>query len=383
MELSIFNSCMIRINLADMDDIMKSLWGEESSAASADREENCDRALLRYPQSYNELLSMLSGFLGIDETELCEASYDEQISQIVAGLNAHAAKDCAIIWMNDDTLDSTDAGFYEKTNTLLMEVAHNVRFEKQDNNTKDKRVTIMACTSKPPNTEVIEAEKAIREKYLLLECEHGPLALGEEMPHISLHQDITQIIGYHKQFEFGVIYYTKEFGACMLKTALHKRYLEEGGPYGALGWPCSDHGIKDDKVSCISFACDQEETASIYQSAQGNVFLLKGKIRDKWLSLGGLNSPIGFPVSEVTFCNDNHRQYVDFGFNGTASATISNIASTNTTCMVTGPIWERWRRPTWDLDEVPATDEQVALVYGKECRFVHFMKHWRNWYSVY
>lgn len=192
-----------------------------------------------------------------------------------------------------------------------------MRFE--HSNTKEKRVTSIICTENSLNTDIMEAEKAIHDKYMSLGDDDGILGLA------------TAFIGYQKQFEFGVIYYTKSFGVCVLSNQVNQRYLDEGGPYGALGWLCSDHEddlammVHDNDNSCVSFAYDQEEMATIWQSTGRNAFLIKGKIRGKkWLSLGGINSSIGVPMSESRLL-DSQIEYVEFGLNEIAIATISNI----------------------------------------------------------
>lgn len=105
--------------------------------------------------------------------------------------------------------------------------------------------------------------------------------------------------GAERDYTGGVIYYSKDTGAKVMYGAILDRYKTLGGPTSGLGFPTNDESDAGNGVARFNdFAAPGG--ASIYWSPEWGATVVKGRVRDAWLASGGINGPFGYPSADTT-----------------------------------------------------------------------------------
>lgn len=101
--------------------------------------------------------------------------------------------------------------------------------------------------------------------------------------------------GVHRSYQGGAIY--KRNGGCAyaVQGGIAARWGELGFERGTLGYPTSDEEWVIDGYGRVSHF----ELGSMYWTPAYGTAVIRGNIRTKWLALGGVNSPLGYPVRDV------------------------------------------------------------------------------------
>lgn len=145
----------------------------------------------------------------------------------------------------------------------------------------------------------------IRDKWETLGSDQSPLG----MP--TTNQSDASNGGKYNEFEHGFIYWKLSLGA-------HAVYGKIGGKWDRLGrergfgYPLTD---EESAADGVGFYNDFENGGSIYAFPGGDAFEVHGDIRLKWLEMGGVTSPLGYPVTdERSSGNGWHHSDFQFGF---------------------------------------------------------------------
>ncbi|MBX9974279.1 LGFP repeat-containing protein [Cytobacillus firmus] len=97
--------------------------------------------------------------------------------------------------------------------------------------------------------------------------------------------------GFVQRFSTGNIYWHKETGANWVYGAILQKYTSLGGP-NSLGYPITDELPTPNQLGRFN----DFQKGSVYFSSQGGANVIRGKIREYWLGLGGESSYLGFPT---------------------------------------------------------------------------------------
>lgn len=127
----------------------------------------------------------------------------------------------------------------------------------------------------------------IDEKYAELGGINGPLGapVGDESQSAE---------GLYRPYQNGSIYWTERTGAHEVHGAIRGRWAVLGLERGFLGYPLSDElSVDDDKGYFNIF-----EHGHIYWTGETGAHEVGGPILDLWISLGGVKSSLGYPVSD-------------------------------------------------------------------------------------
>lgn len=97
--------------------------------------------------------------------------------------------------------------------------------------------------------------------------------------------------GFVRHYSTGDIYYHESTGAHWVYGAILHEYIRAGGP-GVLGYPLND---ESDAAGGGRFNAFQH--GSIYFTAATGAHIVRGRIRDQWMTLGAEQSYLGYPTS--------------------------------------------------------------------------------------
>ncbi|HEY6072322.1 MAG TPA: hypothetical protein VIV15_02765, partial [Anaerolineales bacterium] len=130
-------------------------------------------------------------------------------------------------------------------------------------------------------------------------------------------------------------------------TGIYQKYLAFGGPSGFLGSPVGP------ETSMGSGSYRDFQGGSIYWSSSTGVYEVHGDIRAKWLALGGVNSFLGYPLTDETVTPDGIGRYNHF--QGGSVYWSPNTGAHE----VHGLIRDKWASMGWEQSFLgyPLTDE--------------------------
>ncbi|MFJ4780283.1 FG-GAP-like repeat-containing protein [Streptomyces sp. NPDC088762] len=140
----------------------------------------------------------------------------------------------------------------------------------------------------------------IRQKWMSLGAERGVMGYPTSDEALTFDN-----VGWFSTFSGGgggAIYWTWEFGGQSVRGTIYRKYIELGGPAGALGYPTTDETNHPDGVGRYNHFRHRgqtSDTASIYwTTTTGKAWSVRGTIREKWVSLGAEKSFLGYPQSD-------------------------------------------------------------------------------------
>ena len=85
--------------------------------------------------------------------------------------------------------------------------------------------------------------------------------------------------------------------------AILDRYKSLGGPTSALGFPTNDESDAGNGVARFN-DFTAPGGASIYWSPEWGAMVVKGRVRDAWLASGGVNGPFSYPTADTATASD-------------------------------------------------------------------------------
>lgn len=135
--------------------------------------------------------------------------------------------------------------------------------------------------------------------YLRLGGPHGPLGLplGPQFPVPG---------GWGQRFQHGEILYSPRTGAHAVTGAVLARYLADGGGPGPLGLPTGDAVAAARRQARLQ----RFQGGWVVYSAGTGAHAVLAPVLGAWLASGGLRSPDGLPVGELTATASRGRQQV-------------------------------------------------------------------------
>lgn len=140
----------------------------------------------------------------------------------------------------------------------------------------------------------------IRQKWLSLGAEKG--VMGYPTSDEALTFDNAGWFNTFSGGGGGAIYWTWEFGGQSVRGGIYKKYIELGGPSGALGYPTTDETNHPDGIGRFNHFRHKGQTADTasiyYTTTTGKSWSVRGTIREKWVSLGAEKSWLGYPQSD-------------------------------------------------------------------------------------
>lgn len=106
--------------------------------------------------------------------------------------------------------------------------------------------------------------------------------------------------GAMREYDGGVVYYSKDTGAHVMYGAILDRYKALGGPDDSgLGFPKNDESDTGDGTGRFN-DFSLPEGASIYWNPQQGASVVKGKVLEAWRQSGGITGPFGYPSADVS-----------------------------------------------------------------------------------
>jgi uncharacterized protein with LGFP repeats len=130
---------------------------------------------------------------------------------------------------------------------------------------------------------------AIFAKWAELRWEQG--LLGFPLTDELAHPDGR---GRFNDFQGGTIYWTPRTGAHEIHGRIRDKWVQLGGTRSFLGYPLTDETPTPGGRGRFNHF----EGGSVYWTPQTDAHEVHGAIRDKWASLGWERSPLGYPISE-------------------------------------------------------------------------------------
>jgi len=109
--------------------------------------------------------------------------------------------------------------------------------------------------------------------------------------------------GAARDYQGGVIFYSKDTGAHVMYGAILDRYKALGGPgTSGLGFPTNDEtgtGDKNGRFSDFS----APEGAAIYWNPQWGASVIKGRVLEAWRQSGAVTGPFGYPSADTSIAD--------------------------------------------------------------------------------
>lgn len=135
--------------------------------------------------------------------------------------------------------------------------------------------------------------------------QHGPVlerydAAGREASRLGMPSSHVWGPGGYlgARYNNGAIYWSKDYGARVVRGAFHASYRAAGGPKGALGLPVGERRRPD---TLPGGARQLFEHGALYRTPAGEVFALWGRIARRYRALGEASSACGYPVAAMTW----------------------------------------------------------------------------------
>lgn len=162
-------------------------------------------------------------------------------------------------------------------------------------------------------------------------------------------------VGYRSEFVNGFIYWHPDTGAHPVTTHFSVLWSQTGWEAGPLGYPVAGEVVAEDGAGRKQHFVGGRIYGSL--SGAGSV---RGRILQKWLDAGGVNSSLGYPIGHETGVGDGRGQ-----FNNFAGGAIYWTPTTDARVMQSVPldIWRlrggpgsQWGYPVGDVEfdrEVP------------------------------
>ncbi|WP_143336673.1 LGFP repeat-containing protein [Corynebacterium pacaense] len=116
--------------------------------------------------------------------------------------------------------------------------------------------------------------------------------------------------GWVQTFQGGRIYrsqITNGFQVASINGLILDKWLEEGGPSGALGFPIADEAGTPDSLGRFSVF----QWGSLYWSPTSGAHAVYGPVLEKWAENGYENGSYGYPISDITgeITGEEHQEF--------------------------------------------------------------------------
>lgn len=115
--------------------------------------------------------------------------------------------------------------------------------------------------------------------------------------------EATEIPGGAEQdYRGGAIFFSEGTGAKIMYGAILDKYRSLGGPTSDLGFPTNDESDPGGGVGRFN---DFSEAggAAIYWNPQAGAWVVKGRVLDAWRESGAIKGPFGYPSADMTVTN--------------------------------------------------------------------------------
>ncbi|WP_448617631.1 hypothetical protein [Geodermatophilus sp. URMC 65] len=99
--------------------------------------------------------------------------------------------------------------------------------------------------------------------------------------------------GYQTAFRNGTVYWSRSTGAKVVRAAILRKYVAAGGPQ-VLGFPTADEG------PVAGGARVELQGGVVYWSSETGAHVVRGDILARWRQLGGETGRLGFPTGDDT-----------------------------------------------------------------------------------
>ncbi|MGY1783999.1 N-acetylmuramoyl-L-alanine amidase [Geodermatophilus sp. SYSU D00698] len=141
---------------------------------------------------------------------------------------------------------------------------------------RDRVAGLLAASTTPEITQRYDSDATLR---ALLGAKTGPEQVAAGVT--------------WQTYQGGSLYYSPGVGVKLVRGGVLAAYLRAGGP-SSLGAPTvEERGVSDGRGVVAEF-----QRGAIYWTATTNAHVIRGGIRDHWLSLGGPAGPLGYPVDD-------------------------------------------------------------------------------------
>lgn len=177
-----------------------------------------------------------------------------------------------------------------------------------------------------------ESKKTIKEDGFYQRFEHGSIYWNSKTGAFEVHGGIegrytkigheASFLGYplsdtidlgegccFSDFEGGAIYFNPLFGAYVLRGSPLAKWRQSGAEKGVMGYPVSDTETLEDGIGQYQHF----QSGDIYYHPDIGAFEVRGRVRIKWLGLGGINGKLGYPVSDTKENEDGSYQKFQHG----------------------------------------------------------------------
>jgi uncharacterized protein with LGFP repeats len=173
----------------------------------------------------------------------------------------------------------------------------------------------------------------IYKKWVLLGGEGGPASIGYPVTDEMSTADKTIR---HNNFKNGAaIYYSPQAGACLIYGDIYKKWVILGSEASSgLGYPITDEQWTADKVCRYN---NFSLGGAIYWTPALGPFFIYGDIYRKWMAQGGEGSGIGYPITDETSTPDKVCRYNTFKNGGAIYWTPQHGAF-----LIYGEIYKKW-----------------------------------------
>jgi uncharacterized protein with LGFP repeats len=142
-----------------------------------------------------------------------------------------------------------------------------------------------------PTTGAWEVHGSIRAHWAALGWETG--AVGYP---ITDENGTPDGIGRYNHFQRGSIYWTPSTGAWEVRGAIRAHWAALGWETGAVGYPITDESGTPDGIGRYNHF----QRGSIYWTPSTGAWEIHGPNLNAFISVGGTQSPLRFPTSDVT-----------------------------------------------------------------------------------
>ena len=176
------------------------------------------------------------------------------------------------------------------------------------------------------------AQAAIQTEYAALGGAGG--ALGPAKGNVET--DTAKGLS-HVDYANGGIYYTLVDGAHAVYGDIYKKWVSAGGVKSNIGYPITDEASAIDVTGRDTRFNNFKYGGAIYWTPGDGAHLIYGNIWLKWLAAGGVRSNIGYPITDEATAPDNHCRFNDFKYGGAIYWTGENGAH-----LIYGNIWLKW-----------------------------------------
>jgi hypothetical protein len=156
----------------------------------------------------------------------------------------------------------------------------------------------------------------------------------------------------YNTFTGGGLFWTATTGVSMIYGVIHKKWMSVGGVQGILGYPISDESRTPGGVTRFS---KFSEGGAIYYTATRGAFLIYGDIYKKWYSEGGECGVLGYPISDEASTTDALYRFNIFSNGGAIYWTQERGP-----VQISGDIYKEWISLGGELSCLgyPLTDER-------------------------